>query len=625
MVAAVAAVVGGLLVETAPSYAAQGVTNSLYDNWEQPVPSTDVIDLPAVADAHAETSAVYYNNQWQMFHRRRARYENDPERYVISRSVSSDGTHWIFDRDVIWPELFPDACYSVEAPKVLVQPGLLTMVFEANPYESSAPSGCPWREYKTVVAMAHSTDGQTWTNFRTILKAASTWEGSANGGDGRDVGNIGTPTVTQGHDNKIYVGYHGFNGTKIGRGAAVYNTLNPQLIGTTISWASRAQSQFKKQNGNSPENRAMFAAGFGAGDIIRWAPESGGVSDEKYYLVVEGFSVSPLCFSQSEITIAIARATYPNGPWAVQDQVLVAPHRGDGNVQCGADMPSWQFDRNDLRYKVILTNLSRSGVQRISLRNTYVPVPPPPPVTTRWQLRSSNTAGGADFGFDYGEAGDYPLVCDWDNNGTATPAVVRGNTFYIKNSWSGPPTADYTVSFGNGYPQDVPVCGDWNGDGYDTIGVMRDVTGDARWYLNDAGQYTPGGVTEFFFGETRGPHYDRPIVGDWNGDGLTDVGVQRQNQTVSRFILASGRWGSVYRDYLWGDLYDVAISGRWTGAANDGLGLYRPSSGFFYLDPALDAVADIGFQMSGAGPAYAPVGGNFDGFGGASVGVFRKQ
>lgn len=74
--------------------------------------------------------------------------------------------------------------------------------------------------------------------------------------------------------------------------------------------------------------------------------------------------------------------------------------------------------------------------------------------------------------------------------------------------------------FQYGEQADTPVAGDWNGDGIDQVGVFRggywmlDADGDGRWNDRDR-------RVEF------GKPGDIPIVGDFNGDGIDEIGVVR--------------------------------------------------------------------------------------------------
>jgi len=69
------------------------------------------------------------------------------------------------------------------------------------------------------------------------------------------------------------------------------------------------------------------------------------------------------------------------------------------------------------------------------------------------------------------------------------------------------------VSFGNS--TDIPVTGDWNGDGYTDIGTWR----AGYFYLRHA----DGSYSTLPFGNST----DIPVTGDWNGDGVTEVGTWR--------------------------------------------------------------------------------------------------
>ena len=77
-------------------------------------------------------------------------------------------------------------------------------------------------------------------------------------------------------------------------------------------------------------------------------------------------------------------------------------------------------------------------------------------------LRNSNTSGLPDITVPFGAAGDLPLAGDWDGNGTMTIGLFRptGNLFFLRNSnTTGLP--DITVAFGAA--GDIPIVGDWDG------------------------------------------------------------------------------------------------------------------------------------------------------------------
>ncbi len=120
---------------------------------------------------------------------------------------------------------------------------------------------------------------------------------------------------------------------------------------------------------------------------------------------------------------------------------------------------------------------------------------------------------GPDHVFAYGRAGDVPLLGDWNGDGIETPGVRRGSTFYLRDSLSGG-SANRIATFGR--VTDIPVVGDWDGDGRDTIGVVR----NAVWYLTDT-LGPSGNRTPFRYGLPS----DRPVV--TGGYPTSFVGVVR--------------------------------------------------------------------------------------------------
>ncbi len=147
-----------------------------------------------------------------------------------------------------------------------------------------------------------------------------------------------------------------------------------------------------------------------------------------------------------------------------------------------------------------------------------------------WKLRNSNSSGAPDAAsFHYGASHSIPVTGDWNGDGLDTIGVVEVDTannqlvWKLRNSLSrGAP--DLTFAFGSA--TGTPVVGDWNGDGIDTPGVVENVGGVLVWFLRNAnaGPVTHGGPTDpapFAYGGAGW----KSVPGDWNGDGVTTVGV----------------------------------------------------------------------------------------------------
>ena len=78
----------------------------------------------------------------------------------------------------------------------------------------------------------------------------------------------------------------------------------------------------------------------------------------------------------------------------------------------------------------------------------------------------------------------------------------------------------------------VPVAGNWNqstNDGKAKVGLYDRTTG--VFYLDLVGgtHSTPAILTAFSFGAAG--HNDLPVIGDWNGDGRDDLGIFDPTET----------------------------------------------------------------------------------------------
>ncbi|GAA0690446.1 hypothetical protein GCM10010193_51000 [Kitasatospora atroaurantiaca] len=201
-----------------------------------------------------------------------------------------------------------------------------------------------------------------------------------------------------------------------------------------------------------------------------------------------------------------------------------------------------------------------------------------------WYMRDSLSSGIATTTFNYGDAGDLPMAGDWDGNGTSTPGVVRGATWYLRNSnTSG--VADIAFSYGN--PGDVPVVGDWDGNGTYTPGVVRGAT----WYLRNS---NTSGVADITL--SYGNPGDVPVVGDWDGSGTSTPGVVRGTTWYLRNSNTSGV-ANVSLDY--GNPGDRPVVGDWDGNGTFTPGVLRGNT-WFLRNSNTSGVANVSFNFGSA-------------------------
>ncbi|MGH9225123.1 MAG: CHAP domain-containing protein [Acidimicrobiales bacterium] len=177
-----------------------------------------------------------------------------------------------------------------------------------------------------------------------------------------------------------------------------------------------------------------------------------------------------------------------------------------------------------------------------------------------WLLSNTLNDSPHQIQFGYGQALDIPLSGDWNGDGIDTPGIFRGGMFYLSNSFAG---GNADIVFGYGVPSDTPLVGDWNGDGIDTVAVRR---GSNTLFSN----YLDGRPHQFGF--WWGEPTDTVLVGDWNGDGIDTLAVRRGSNTLFSNYL-DGRPHQF--GFWWGDATDRVVVGDWNGVGGSTVGLIR--------------------------------------------------
>ncbi|MEP7289541.1 MAG: hypothetical protein ABI947_27650 [Chloroflexota bacterium] len=211
------------------------------------------------------------------------------------------------------------------------------------------------------------------------------------------------------------------------------------------------------------------------------------------------------------------------------------------------------------------------------------------PSAKAFYLRNSNTTGPADIITGFGASTDLPVAGDWNGDGIDTVGVYRPSTgqYFLSNSTTNPATVSYSFTFGS--PGDQPIVGDWLGNGFDGVGVFRPTNG--LIYLRNT---LSSGYADYTM--VLGVPGDKPIAGDWNTDGVDTPGVYRPSKAT--FYLTNRLCNcGVYADYTTtlGVAGDQPFAGDWNGDSRSGIGVYRPSNGLIYLknNPQTTGYADI--------------------------------
>lgn len=183
--------------------------------------------------------------------------------------------------------------------------------------------------------------------------------------------------------------------------------------------------------------------------------------------------------------------------------------------------------------------------------------------TPVYSLRNSNDSGPPNIEFTQGDTRCKAFTGDWDGNGSSTPGFYcPEGVWYLSNgNYSTGSTWAHAFAHGGG-AGDRPVVGDFNGDGSDDVAIMRESTpGGNKWYINLTKTY----------GYTWGPWYvgspgDIPVAGDWDGDGFDSIGVWRPG--TGEWYLKNVSDGSPYSGWIlpvpvYGIGSDQPVSGDW--------------------------------------------------------------
>jgi len=189
-----------------------------------------------------------------------------------------------------------------------------------------------------------------------------------------------------------------------------------------------------------------------------------------------------------------------------------------------------------------------------------------------------------------------PVVGDWNGSGLTRVGLFRVGLFAADPSewfldangngtWDGCAIDICSHSFGAS--TDLPVVGQWKRRGEDRIAIFR--RADNQWHLDVNGNesfescridkcpslsiYQPGDV---------------PVAGDWTGRGTTQLGLFRPS-TGEWFLdrKNNGSWNGCKKDLCissFGMAGDIPVSGDWSATGISSIGVFRPSSGQWFLD-----------------------------------------
>jgi hypothetical protein len=211
-----------------------------------------------------------------------------------------------------------------------------------------------------------------------------------------------------------------------------------------------------------------------------------------------------------------------------------------------------------------------------------------PAALANWFNRSTST--GTVESRQFGTTGDIPVHGDYTGDGQTDLAVYRpGNsTFYYATNQTNPASGFVAIPWG--VTGDIPVPGDYDSDGRHDINIFR--PSDGNWYTLRSGSNT---MQLMHWGASG----DTPVSGDFDGDTLADYAIARPaganynwyvllsnfnySTTLNNGTGGSGAPGVAGWIITWGAPSDKIAVGDYNGDAKTDLAVWRPSDGTMYI------------------------------------------
>jgi len=201
----------------------------------------------------------------------------------------------------------------------------------------------------------------------------------------------------------------------------------------------------------------------------------------------------------------------------------------------------------------------------------------------------------------FGQAGDLPVVGSWSGTGLSNLGTFTPDSATWRLDTNGDGVLDCaadTCADSFGEAGDFPITRELSNGKGSIVGTFtpQNLTRDnrqrriikrGRWNFDVNGNSTLDGceVDDCTTFRTIG---ELPVVGDWDGTGTQEIGVflpKKGSWHLDRN--GNGKWDGCQKDKCLGRFGvegDLPVVGDWDGTGTVKIGVFRPSTGMWYLD-----------------------------------------